>query len=322
MLEQAFDELTRGCQHRFQSLRRKQQFFTTFAGGVMEALRSSGYRLSDFAREASGWQHGSQNRHRPRSSKLSELSTQLTGQAGQDWTDPSLQSDPENLELLFEHRSGDLCRVLIIPYRTDLPFLVQGHSYAQLGLELSRYSNDPDLLRRALTVNTRASLAGMVSRRSTPRLALESPPTLKPPGSMSFELKGARTHVYLNLVLNLERYAISDLELDSKQIARDFKALFYGMEKFLSLMLENLDPDSSSPSDQPQIFSEDQERGPKLDHHSPESLAMVEKRLAGTVPLGEQPGPSEVGPSGTLPLDMSMLAEVEDPEADDDPEGW
>ena len=223
MNEDVFHELNLGSQRQFAGIRRKVQFFSTFAGGVIEALRELGFRLSNIEKESGFRTHGAQ--------PVQSLSQNITSSAA-----------GKNVELYFEQRDNDQCRVLIIPYRTDLPYLSRGRFTAQLGLELSRYSSDPDVLRQAMNVNSRSQfggfLGGMRGKR-LPKLTLNSPPDIKQPGSMAFELRGARLVVSLNVLIDLGKFRLSDFDLDIDAIKQDLQAYFYGLEKYLSLLLEN-----------------------------------------------------------------------------------
>lgn len=213
-METVFRELTLGCQQRFNSLRRKTQFFSTFAGGVVEALRESGFRLSNFRRQSP-----------------------YTGE--------------NNIGLEFEQRDRDRCEVLIIPYRTDLPFLAKGKYYCQIGLELSRYSNDADVLRQALDANSRNRAGTFLGGSRLPKLTLSSPPALQRPGTMTFELQGARLVVAMNVIMDLAKYRQSDFDLDINAIRDDFQALFYGLEKYLSLLLKAMGGDVEVEAEEP-----------------------------------------------------------------------
>ena len=229
-MNSVFQELTLGSQARFNSIRRKTQFFGTFAGGVVEALRESGYRLSNFRRhDPAARFHGFGAQ--PQGAMAARMEA-LRGSGGGG-----------NIELEFEQRDRDRCKVLIIPYRTDLPFLSKGHFYAQLGLELSRYSNDPDVLRKALSANSRGNVGTFLGAGRLPKLYLDSPADLQKPGTMTFELKGARLVVAMNVILDLGKYRQSDFDLDISSIRSDLQALFYGLEKYLSLLLENFGDD-------------------------------------------------------------------------------
>ena len=225
-MSSVFQELTLQSQRKFSEIRRKVQFFSTFAGGVIEALRESGYRLSNLEKE----------------SPISNLSLQSTSRQALARS-ITTASGGKNLELYFEQRDHDQCRVLIVPYRTDLPFLANGHYVAQLGLELSRYSNDPDVLRQAMNVNSRARMGSFLGQKRLAKLYLDSPPTIRQPGSMTFELQGARLVVSMNILSDLSRYRLSDFDLDIEAIKQDFEAYFYGLEKYLSLLLENFGGD-------------------------------------------------------------------------------
>lgn len=222
-MDTVFHELTLGSQARYNSIRRKTQFFSTFAGGVVEALRESGYRLSNF------------KRYDPMSRFQGFATQQAVARAG--------KVSEGNIELEFEQRDRDRCKVLVIPYRTDLPFLSKGKYYAQLGLELSRYSNDPDVLRKALSANSRGSVGTFLGGTRLPKLYLDSSSELQKPGTMTFELKGARLVVAMNVILDLNKYRQSDFDLDIDTIRSDLAALFYGLEKYLSLLLENFGGD-------------------------------------------------------------------------------
>lgn len=235
-MSSVFEELTLNSQRTFSEIRRRVQFFSTFAGGVIEALRESGYRLSNFQRHAPrltsfhpGGQLSAGSLHAIRESMRQE------GVIG---------GECPNIELDFEQRDNDMCRVLIIPYRTDLPFLSRNRFTAQLGLELSRYTSDPDVLRKALNVNTRGQFGAFLGGARLPKLYPNSPPTLRQPGSMSFELQGARLVVAINLVVDLSKYRVTDFDLDVVAIGRDLNAYFYGLEKYLSLLLHSFGADA------------------------------------------------------------------------------
>lgn len=232
-METVYDELTSGGQNRFNSIRRKVQFFSTFAGGVIEALRESGFRLCSFEKQ---------------SENLGTLRPNAVG----------LARVPANgnIELFFEQQDRDQCKVLIVPYRQDLPFLSKGRYVAQLGLELSRYCNDPDTLRQAMSVNAKSTVGTLLGGRRLPKLYLDSPPDLKPPGTMTFELRGARLVVAMNVLANLGKYRMSDFELDIDAIREDLQVYFYGLEKYLNLLVENfggkVPPTESAESETPE----------------------------------------------------------------------
>ncbi len=214
-MQSVFNELTLGSQKRYNAIRRKVQFFSTFAGGVIEALRETGFRLCSFEKQPDF------------------LETALPGQ-------PSTRRRSNgNIQLFFEQQDRDQCSVLIVPYRTDLPFLSKGRFVAQLGFELSRYCNDPDTLRQAMSVNARRAVGSLLGGSRLPKLYLDSPPTIKPPGTMTFELRGARLVVALNVLANLGKYRLSDFELDIDALREDLQVYFYGLEKYLALLLQN-----------------------------------------------------------------------------------
>lgn len=236
-----FHELTLNSQKKFNEVRRKVQFFSTFAGGVVEALRELGYRLSNFEKEFSF-----SSLRQPQG--VGAHSTSFTEAAGGN-----------NMELYFEQQDSDQCKVLIVPFRTDLPYLSKAGYTAQLGLELSRYTSDPDLLRAALDMNTKRQwgsfLGGQFGGKRLPKLYLDSPPHIRQPGSMTFELRGARLVVAMNILTNLDKYRLKDYDLDIEKIKSDFEAYFYGLEKFLGLLQKNLDsgeiaPQNSSPPEE------------------------------------------------------------------------
>lgn len=212
-MKSIYDELTLNGQNRYNGIRRKVQFFSTFAGGVIEALRESGFRLCSFEKEAEGFGLGAPGVTRRRCNG--------------------------NIELFFEQQDRDQCKVLIVPYRQDLPFLAKGRFVAQLGLELSRYCNDPDTLRQAMAVNAKSTMGMFLGGKRLPKLYLDSPPDLKPPGTMTFELRGARLVVAMNVLANLGKYRLSDFELDIDAIREDFQVYFYGLEKYLTLLMQN-----------------------------------------------------------------------------------
>jgi hypothetical protein len=225
--ESVFHDLTLASQRKYAGIRRKVQFFSTFAGGVIEALRELGFRLSNIEKESGYRGYGAQSVH--------GVAQAVTAASG-----------GKNLELYFEQRDNDQCRVLIVPYRTDLPYLSKNHFTAQLGLELSRYSSDPDVLRQAMNVNSRGQLGGFLGGmrgKSIPKLYLNSPPDLKQPGSMTFELRGARLVVSMNVLVELNKFRVSDFDLDIDAIKKDLEAYFYGLEKYLSLLLQNFGTD-------------------------------------------------------------------------------
>ena len=218
-MQTVYDELTRRSQKRYNSIRRKVQFFATFAGGVIEALRESGFRLCSFEKQPAYVS--------PFAACASSTGT------------PGRRECNGNIELFFEQADRDQCKVLIVPYRTDLPFLSKGRFVAQLGFELSRFCNDPDTLRQAMAVNARSALGGFLGGSRLPKLYLDSPATLKPPGTMTFELRGARLVVAMNVLANLGKYRLSDFELDIDGIREDLEVYFYGLEKYLALLMQS-----------------------------------------------------------------------------------
>lgn len=244
-MNRVFEELTLDSQRSFSAIRRRVQFFSTFAGGVIEALRESGFRLSNFQRQTPRLNHldpgGQISAGTPRA-----IQKAMHQEATFGGVYP-------NIELDFEQRDNDMCRVLIVPYRTDLPYLSKGRFTAQLGLELSRYTSDPDVLRQAVNVNTRGQFGSLLGGARLPKLYLDSPPTLRQPGSMMFELQGARLVVAINVVTDLGKYRLSDFDLDIAAIRDDLNAYFYGLEKYLSLLLQNfgLDVIKDAPSVEP-----------------------------------------------------------------------
>lgn len=223
-MQTVYDDLTLRSQKRYNGIRRKVQFFTTFAGGVIEALRESGFRLCSFEKQAE---------------YVSPFAVQQAGGARATTTLGQRVAGNGNIELFFEQADRDQCKVLIVPYRTDLPFLSKGRFVAQLGFELSRYCNDPDTLRQAMSVNARSALGGFLGGSRLPKLYLDSPATLKPPGTMTFELRGARLVVAMNVLANLGKYRMSDFELDIDGIREDLEVYFYGLEKYLALLLQS-----------------------------------------------------------------------------------
>lgn len=215
-MQDVYHELTLSGQNRFNGIRRKVQFFSTFAGGVIEALRESGFRLCSFDKQTESY----------------EVPTQGVLRL------PRAVSNG-NIELFFEQQDRDQCKVLIVPYRQDLPFLSKGRFVAQLGFELSRYCNDPDTLRQAVAVNAKSTVGRFFGGHRLPKLYLDSPPTIRPPGTMTFELRGARLVVAMNILANLGKYRMSDFELDINAIREDMEVYFYGLEKYLTLLMQN-----------------------------------------------------------------------------------
>ncbi len=253
-MESIYDELTLSGQNRYNGIRRKVQFFSTFAGGAIEALRESGFRLCSFEKEPEGL-------------GLAVLGT------------PRRQCNG-NIELFFEQQDRDQCKVLIVPYRQDLPFLAQGRFVAQLGLELSRYCNDPDTLRQAMTVNARTMMGTFLGGKRLPKLYLDSPPDLKPPGTMTFELRGARLVVAMNVLANLGKYRLSDFELDIDAIREDLQVYFYGLEKYLTLLMQNFgakitiaDEESGEPDTSAGISEPNTTGGPSFEPSSPAKIS-------------------------------------------------
>lgn len=269
-MQNVYDDLTLGSQKRYNSIRRRVQFFSTFAGGVIEALRESGFRLSSFEKQAPY-------------TNLFEPGQRAPGQPS------GRRRGNGNIELFFEQRDHDQCSILIVPYRTDLPFLSKNRFVAQLGFELSRYCNNPDTLRQALSVNSNAVLGGLLGRSRLPKLYLDSPPDIKPPGTMTFELRGARLVVAMNILANLGKYRLSDFDLDIDAIREDLSVYFYGLEKYMALLLENF--------------------GAKPSEIGEESIGTPGEQ---TEPM-EASLPSSLPPSGTVALDISQLP-LDDPE--------
>lgn len=282
-MQTVYDELTRDGQARYNGIRRKVQFFTTFAGGVVEALRESGFRLSSFEKQAAF--------------------TDVFGHGGRAPGQPShRRAGNNNIQLFFEQADRDQCTVLIVPYRTDLPFLSKGRFVAQLGLELSRYCNDPDTLRQAMSVNAKAAFGSFLGGSRLPKLYLDSPPDLKPPGTMTFELRGARLVVAMNVLANLGKYRMSDFDLDIDAIRGDLQAYFYGLEKYLALLVQNFGGkasmqghDAPLPGEQPAPPPPPPLAGAPLPPMAPPAGGTVPLR-GGTVPVG-----------GTVPLHPSSL---------------
>lgn len=249
-MQTVYDQLTVRSQNRYNGIRRKVQFFTTFAGGVIEALRESGFRLCSFDKQpefVAPFQSALDARAARAALASHSASFSAAGRAGNG-----------NIELFFEQADRDQCKVLIVPYRRDLPFLSKGRFVAQLGFELSRYCNDPDTLRQAMAVNARSALGGFLGGSRLPKLYLDSPPDLKPPGTMTFELRGARLVVSMNVLANLGKYRLSDFELDIDGIREDLEVYFYGLEKYLALLLQSfgarmdiVDPESAAAEQAP-----------------------------------------------------------------------
>jgi len=227
-MNSTFHELTLGSQRRFSAIRRKVQFFSTFAGGVIEALRESGYHLSNIEKETP------YSAPPPRRGRRASPETIATDSA------------EHNIELSFEHHHNRQCRVLIVPFRTDLPYLAKGHYTAQLGLEIARFTSDPDVLRQAMNVNSRVRFGSVLGRARLPKLYLDSPPDIRQPASMTFELRGARLVAAMNILTDLSKYRSSGFDLDIKAIQSDFEAYFYGIEKYLWLLMQNFGNSESS----------------------------------------------------------------------------
>jgi hypothetical protein len=266
-----YDHLTTQGQARYNRIRRKLQFFSTFAGGVVEALRESGFRLCSFEKQPDV----------PHELPLSshDLGMTRTSQGDRRGV-KSPGRGHGNIELFFEQRDRDQCKVLIVPYRSDLTFLARGRFVAQLGLELSRYCNDPHTLRQAMAVNARTALGGWLGQARIPRLHLDSPPDLKPPGSMTFELRGARLVVSLNVVANLNKYRLSDFELDVDSLGEDMRAYFYGLEKYLARLLESFGSSSA-------------EASPPVAEGDPGEAGETDPSVAPSDDLGAPPGEAE-----------------------------
>lgn len=284
-MDTVFQELTLGCQQRYNSIRRKAQFFSTYAGGVIEALRESGFRLSNF------------KRHNPYARFHQMMANRPPAQQKAAQQLPKIQ-ETGNMELEFEQRDRDRCKVLIIPYRTDLAFLSSGSYLAQLGLELSRYTNDPEVLRQAVEINARSSVGSFIGGGRLPKLYLDSPSTLQRPGTMTFELQGARLVVAMNVIVELNQYRVSDFDLDIEAIRKDFAALFYGLEKYLCLLIESFGGDSKVAEEA--TYQATPEETP-LPHELPPPDQPVS-------PSGEQP-PSPFATPGTEPATQPKGAE-------------
>ena len=309
MSDQVFHELTFGSQRQFNGIRRKVQYFSTFAGGVIEALRELGFRLSNIEKQThqrSPFQgHPSAQRMQAMQAASSNISASSGG---------------KNLELYFEQRDNDQCRVLIIPYRTDLPYLSKGRFTAQLGLELSRYTSDPDVLRQAMNVNSRGQFGGFLGGmggKALPKLYLHSPPDIKQPGSMSFELRGARLVVAMNVVVDLGKYRLSDFDLDIAGIKQDMEAYFYGLEKYLSLLLRNFGQDITVETEP---VTPPSETPAEVETEAPEAVSAPTADQA--PPLNETPSPVvaptvPLATAQTINLDPNQLpqnlAELEAP---------
>lgn len=283
-----YDELTMKCQARYNGIRRKVQFFSTFAGGVIEALRESGFRLCSFEKQTACYDAFAEER------PLGQLTRQRPG---------------DNIQLFFEQQDRDQCTILIVPYRTDLTFLAKGRFVAQLGLELSRYCNDPDTLRQAMAVNAKNAFGSFLGGGRLPKLYLDSPPDLKPPGTMTFELRGARLVVAMNVLANLGKYRMSDFELDIDAIREDLQVYFYGLEKYLALLMQNFGSEVESQDSTPPTMEEPSvplptpaapEVRPRLSPTGTQPLQPLQPPPMGGAPLPQQP------PSGTVRLEHSL----------------
>lgn len=255
-MRSVYDELTRQGQATYNGIRRKMQFFETFAGGVIEALREAGFRLCSFEKQPEG------------------------------------QQGAGNIELFFEEGDHDQRKVLIVPYRNDLAFLAKGRFVAQLGLEMSRYSNDPDTLRQAMAVNAKAAFGGLLGGARLPRLYLDSPSAIRPPGTMTFELRGARLVVSMNVLVNLGKYRLSDFELDTDSIGEDLQVYFYGLERYLTGLV-------SSFAHQPGQAPHESEPPPSPSEPPP---APLPDEAFAPPQMGGAPRPP-APPSGVFPLD-------------------
>lgn len=323
MSEQIFYELTQTSQRKFNGLRRSVQFFNTFAGGVIEALREMGYRLSQIEKQLIFQSFiSATTAAADRRQALSQASQASPVTAG------------KNIELHFEQRDNDQCRVLIIPYRTDLLYVSRGKFLAQIGLELSRYSSNPDVLREALEVNSRGQVGGFIgelSGQAIPKLTLNSSSALKQPGSMTFELRGARLVVAVNVIQDLGKYRLSDFDLDIPALKADMEAYFYGLEKYLALMLQTLGQDETI-TPPPLESPINPVSTPTIASSIPQQIASIPGSFASTpkpsvVPnptdnlapnpsaaptLGSMPSsgmiPPPPSPTGTIPLSTSMAS--------------
>lgn len=54
---------------------------------------------------------------------------------------------------------------------------------------------------------------------------------------MTFELRGSRLCTSVNVILDLNQYRLSEFDLDIPRLGTDLRALFYGVEKYLDLLL-------------------------------------------------------------------------------------
>jgi hypothetical protein len=192
---------------------------------------------------------------------------------------------------------------------------------AQLGLELSRYCNDPDTLRQAMAVNAKNAFGSFLGGGRLPKLYLDSPPDLKPPGTMTFELRGARLVVAMNVLANLGKYRMSDFELDIDAIREDLQVYFYGLEKYLALLMQNFGSKVVIQESTPVTMDEPSVIAPAVPGVMPglsptgtQPLRPLQPPPMGGAPLPQQP------PSGTVRLEHSLHPAPADSEPAQPPE--
>jgi hypothetical protein len=148
---------------------------------------------------------------------------------------------------------------------------------------------------------------------------------------MTFELRGARLVVAMNILTDLNKYKVSDYGLDIEAIKKDFEAYFYGLEKYLSLLLQNFGSDVEIAEPEPEGVPETVERPTMhLSHLTSQAAEAVKSPVSGTVPLlvhqlddalekSTGGGESSTAHSMTQRLDHSDLL-PEDPDDDDEEE--
>lgn len=149
----------------------------------------------------------------------------------------NFDTDRGMLTLAFEQPDGDQFLVRVEPYRTSHPFLRSIGPVVELVFTLVQHIEDPNVIAAAQAGMMRQGVGRMLGVFSS-QDNRQSGATLSEPGNMRFHLHGAEITASINLVLNLRDHTIDSLDYDKDKIGQMLDAVVYGLEKFVTGILE------------------------------------------------------------------------------------
>ncbi|MBS2037285.1 hypothetical protein JST97_20020 [bacterium] len=137
----------------------------------------------------------------------------------------------------FEQPDGDRFLVRVEPFRTAHTFLRAVGPVAEIVFTLNQHVDDPNVIASAQAGMMRQGVGRMLGVFSA-HDNLNRGAGLSEPGNMRFHLNGAEVTATLNLVCNLNDYALAGLDYDKEKIGLMLDAVVYGLEKFVQGVLE------------------------------------------------------------------------------------